>query len=162
MILIAAVDINWGIGKCNDLLYRLPEDLRFFKNITTGKKLLMGRRTLESFKNGKPLPNRLNIVLTRDTQKTNKENLIYINDINDLSSLDDVFLIGGSSVYNQYYNLCDYAYITKIYSSSIVPDKFLHNLDEDPQWIQCKTIEEGISLNGIKYKILLYKKEGMV
>ena len=68
MILSVAVDKNFGIGKNNDLLTFLPEDLQFFKQLTLNKAIVIGRKTLESFKGGNPLPKRLNVVLTRDGQ----------------------------------------------------------------------------------------------
>mgnify|MGYP003311565969 CR=1 FL=1 len=76
MILITAVDKNWGIGRDNQLLYSLPEDMAFFRKQTLGKTVLMGRKTLESFPNGLPLKNRTNIVLTRDKDYEVKDAIV--------------------------------------------------------------------------------------
>ena len=112
MILITAVDKNWGIGRDNQLLYSLPEDMAFFRKQTLGKTVLMGRKTLESFKNSKPLPNRQNIVLTNKQLLSQYENLSYINSIDEINiNNDSIILIGGASLYKQFYNKCTYAFI---------------------------------------------------
>ena len=99
MILITAVDKNWGIGRDNQLLYSLPEDMAFFRKQTLGKTVLMGRKTLESFKNSKPLPKRQNVVLTKQKIDSQYENLKYVNSINEIDINDDsVVLIGGASL----------------------------------------------------------------
>ena len=157
MILIAAVDKNWGIGKNNQLLYHLPEDMAFFKQQTIGKTILMGRKTLESFKNSKPLPKRKNIVLTRQKIISKYKNLEYIDSIDNITLDDSVMLIGGSSIYNQYFNLCSHAFITKIDMDEIEPDVYFPNLDNYKNWKIEEIIAEGVSENGIKYKILKYK-----
>lgn len=163
MILITAIDKNWGIGKDNKLLYSLPEDMAFFKKMTTGKTILMGRKTLESFKNQKPLPNRKNLVLTNQKLKSNYSNLEYINDINNIYFNDDsLILIGGASLYNQLFDKCNYAYITKIDKDEVNPDVYFPILDLKENWEVEKTIEKAVSKNGIPYEILLYKNKGEV
>lgn len=160
MILITAIDKNWGIGKDNKLLYSLPEDMAFFKKMTTGKTVLMGRKTLESFKNQKPLPNRKNLVLTSKNFESKYSNLEYINDINNINFNDDsLILIGGASLYKQLFNKCTYAYITKIDKDDITPDVYFPNLDLENNWKIEKVIEKAVSKNGIPYEILLYKNE---
>lgn len=160
MILITAIDKNWGIGKDNKLLYSLPEDMAFFKKITTGKTVLMGRKTLESFKNQKPLPNRKNLVLTNKNFESKYSNLEYINDINNINFNDDsLILIGGASLYKQLFNKCKYAYITKIDKDDIAPDVYFPNLDLENNWKIEKVIEKAVSKNGIPYEISLYKNE---
>lgn len=160
MILITAIDKNWGIGKDNKLLYSLPEDMAFFKKMTTGKTVLMGRKTLESFKNQKPLPNRKNLVLTSKNFESKYSNLEYINDINNINFNDDsLILIGGASLYKQLFNKCKYAYITKIDKDDIAPDVYFPNLDLENNWKIEKVIEKAVSKNGIPYEILLYKNE---
>lgn len=106
MKLIVAVDNQWGIGKNNDLLVSIPEDMKFFRETTKNGVVVMGRKTLESFPNGKPLKNRLNIVLSQ-TLKVYDENVLYFKSIENLltyinnNKLDNVFVIGGGSIYKQ-------------------------------------------------------------
>lgn len=160
MILITAVDKNWGIGKDNQLLYSLPEDMAFFRKQTLGKTVLMGRKTLESFKNSKPLPNRQNIVLTNKQLLSQYENLSYINSIDEINiNNDSIILIGGASLYKQFYNKCTYAFITKIKEDKVIPDVYFPNLDEDENWEIVEVIEQSTSKNGIDYEILLYKNK---
>ena len=102
MILIAAVDKNWGIGKDNELLTHIPADQRFFRETTTGNVVVMGRRTLESFPGGEPLRNRTNIVLTRNLSYK-KEGVMVFHDMDTLLEecekypKDSVFCIGGGA-----------------------------------------------------------------
>ena len=160
MILITAVDKNWGIGKDNQLLYSLPDDMAFFRKQTLGKTVLMGRKTLESFKNSKPLPNRQNIVLTNKQLLSQYENLSYINSIDEINiNNDSIILIGGASLYKQFYNKCTYAFITKIKEDKVIPDVYFPNLDEDKNWEIVEVIEQATSTNGIDYEILLYKNK---
>ena len=79
MNLIVAVDKNWGIGHQNKLLVSIPEDMKFFRRETTGKVVVMGRKTLESFPGGRPLKNRTNIVLTRNPHYQVKDALVFHN-----------------------------------------------------------------------------------
>ncbi len=157
MNLIVAVDKNWGIGKNNDLLYRIPEDMQFFRRMTLGKTIFMGRKTLESFKEGKPLPKRTNIVLTHNKRKSKYDNLIYVTE-EELKTIDltDAFLIGGSSLYSQFFNNCEYAFITKLDNDEIVPDCYFPNLDNLKNWKIEEILEEGVSA-GTHYKMIKYK-----
>lgn len=138
MNLIAAVDENWAIGLNNRLLVHIPDDMRFFRETTTGKVVVMGRRTLESFPNGMPLKNRTNIVLTANLDYHVKDALI----VHSLEGLfeelkkypsEDVYVIGGESVYRQLLPYCDVAHITKI-SYAYEADAWFPNLDEMPDW----------------------------
>lgn len=105
MQFIVAVDENWGIGKDGGMLDHLPKDLAFFKEITSGHVVVMGRKTLESFPGGKPLPNRLHIVLTQNRAYKVPEGVVLVHSLEDLADTlkklgrDDVFVIGGASVY---------------------------------------------------------------
>ena len=118
MNLIASADRNWAIGKNNELLVRVPEDMKFFRRMTTGKVVVMGRKTLESFPNQAPLPNRVNVVLTRD-RSYQKEGVVLVHDMEELGEElkkypdGDVFVIGGESIYRQLLDNCDTAYITR-------------------------------------------------
>ena len=119
MKLIVAVDSNWGIGNKGKLLVSIPEDMKFFRGTTTGHVIVMGRKTLESFPNGNPLPNRTNIVLTRDKNFA-KKGVIVVHDLDELDELlkeykdEEVYCIGGESVYRQLLDRCDEAFVTMI------------------------------------------------
>ena len=119
MNLIAAVDQNWAIGNKNELLVRIPADQKFFRETTTGKVVVMGRKTLESFPNGLPLKNRTNIVLTHDhTYKV--PGAVVVHDMDELHEelkkydSEDIYVIGGETIYRQLLDECDVAHITKI------------------------------------------------
>ena len=119
MNLIAAVDENWAIGKNNQLLVRIPADQKFFREMTTGRVVVMGRKTLESFPNGQPLKNRTNIVLTHNKDYAVKD-AVVVHSMDELHEelkkydSDDVFVIGGEKIYEQLLDECDVAHITKI------------------------------------------------
>ena len=117
--MIVAVDSNGGIGKDNKLLWHIPGDLKRFKEITTGKTVVMGRKTFESlpFKNG--LPNRKNICLTR-TPKDSIENVTYINDINIIlnNSEEEIFIIGGAEIYKLFMPYCNKLYLTQVFTKT--------------------------------------------
>ena len=113
MNIIAAVDSNWAIGYRNDLLVRIPNDQKWFQKVTTGKVVVMGRKTLESFPNGIPLKNRTNIVLTNDRSlKVKDATVVYSVDelLKELEKYksEDVYVIGGEAVYEQLLPLLRY------------------------------------------------------
>lgn len=118
MNLIFSADSKWGIGKDNDLLFRTPGDMAFFRKMTVGKVVIMGRRTLESLPGGKPLPRRENIVLTRSRTFAQDgvrvcRSLPELFDSLAAYSDDDLFVIGGSAVYRQLLPYCRRAYVTR-------------------------------------------------
>ena len=121
MKIIAAVDEKWGIGKGMNLLFRISEDMEFFKEKTMGKPVVMGRKTLESFPNAKPLKNRKNVVLTTDKNfKCDGTEIVHgIKTIVEKYGGDDTFVIGGGEVYKQLLPYCDSAYITKVFSTAM-------------------------------------------
>lgn len=136
MNLVVAVDQNWAIGKDGQLLIHNKYDLKHFQAITTGKTIVYGRKTLETFPGGKPLKNRTNLVLTHD------ENLVVdgatvIHDLTELAKYDsnDLYIIGGASVYQQLYKKCQFAYVTHFDYAAENPDAFFPNLAELPNWI---------------------------
>ena len=138
MNLIAAVDQNWAIGNKNELLVRIPADQKFFRVTTTGKVVVMGRKTLESFPNGLPLKNRTNIVLTHDhTYKV--PGAVVVHDMDELHEelkkydSQDIYVIGGETIYRQLLDECDVAHITKI-DYAYDADAYFPNLDERPEW----------------------------
>ena len=138
MNLIAAVDQNWAIGNKNKLLVRIPDDQKFFRETTTGKVVVMGRKTLESFPNGLPLKNRTNIVLTHDKNYQVKD-AIVLHSLEELHAelqkypSEDIYVIGGETIYRQLLDECDVAHITKI-DYAYDADAYFPNLDELPEW----------------------------
>ncbi len=162
MNLIAAVDQNWGIGHQNKLLVSIPEDQKFFREKTTGKVVVMGRKTMESFPGGSPLKNRTNIVLTRNPgyRKEGAFVLYSVEDVLDLLKQypsKDVFVIGGDSIYRQFLPYCDKAYITKI-DKAFDADAYFPNLDEDPAWELTHQSEEGTYFN-MEYVFTVYTRK---
>ncbi len=146
MNLIAAVDKNWAIGNKNQLLVRIPADQKFFRETTTGKVVVMGRKTLESFPNGLPLKNRTNIVLTRNPDYR-VSGAVVVHDEQELRRVlenypsEDIYIIGGETVYRQFLDECDVAYITKI-DFAYEADAYFPNLDERPEWRLAADSEE--------------------
>ncbi|NLK26801.1 MAG: dihydrofolate reductase [Clostridiales bacterium] len=138
MNLIVAVDKNWGIGYQNKLLVRIPADHRFFREQTINKAVIMGRKTLESFPNGIPLKQRLNVVITSNPDyKVNDALVVHSIDealeaVKDFKS-EDVYVIGGASIYEQMLPLCDTAHVTKI-DYAYAADTYFPNLDLNEEW----------------------------
>lgn len=158
---IVAVDLNWGIGYKGNLLERIPEDLKFFKRTTTGKVVVMGRETFESLPGKEPLKDRINIVLSRNEGFTN-DKVILCRSLPELFGelkkypKDDIFVIGGESVYTQLLPYCSEIYVTKI-ENTYNADKYFINLDKDEKWEQLSKSEIN-RYNNIKYRFLKYKK----
>ena len=159
---IATVDKNWGIGLNGKLLVSIPQDMKFFRSTTMGKVVVMGRKTLESFPNGKPLKDRVNIVLTRD-KSYKKDGAVIVSDFDALKKelekydTDDVFVIGGESIYKQLIDECDTAYITKI-DYSYEADAYFPNLDEKDNWEVAVEGEEETYYD-LEYYFMTYKKK---
>ncbi len=137
---IVAVDENWGIGYNGDLLAHIPNDLKYFKELTTGHVVIMGRKTWDSLPN-KPLSNRKHIIITHDIN-----NLAIDSEVSFGCTLEellksglkefkeDVFIIGGGSIYEQLLPLCDRVYVTKILKKFENVDTYFPNLDISPNW----------------------------
>lgn len=166
MNIILAADRKWAIGKDNDLLIHLPGDLKYFKKMTTGKAVIMGRKTLESLPGGKPLPNRRNIILTRskDFEVPGAEVFHSIEDVLQLIKSgklesDETFIIGGAEIYKQMMPHCDKFYITKI-DAELPADCYFVDLDqiEDLKITWRAPVEE---YQGTKYQHVLYEREKM-
>ena len=134
---IVAVDEKWGIGKNTDLLFHLPEDMRYFREKTTGKIVVMGSNTLKSFPGGKPLKNRTNVVLWPDGDT--RDDCIVVRSLKELFETlsrfdtDDVFIIGGAMFYKTMLPYCDTAYITKVRADGQA-QVFFENLDALDNW----------------------------
>ena len=160
MNLIVAVDKNWGIGAKNGLLYNFKQDMNFFKEMTMDKVVVMGRNTLESFPGGRPLKNRINICLF-DQPGFERENVIVVMNFDELFEklsyyeTDNIFVIGGASVYKQLLPYCKNAYITKIEDAKPA-EVFFPNLDENKDWELTKTgdplYEDGTVFYFCKYE----------
>lgn len=165
MNLIVAADNNWGIGKDNSLLVHIPEDMKFFREMTTEKVVVMGRKTLESFPFRRPLKNRTNIVLTSDTNYK-VDGAIVVHSVEQLLALlknynsEDVFIIGGASIYKQMLNYCSTAYVTKI-KETYEADTYFPNLEELDNWDLQKCSEEK-EYDGIKYQFVKYINRNFV
>ena len=161
MKLIVAVDKNWGIGRDNDLLFSIPEDMKFFRSTTLDKVVVMGRKTLESFPNGNPLKRRINIVLTNDKSYSKQEALIVHSLEEILEAIkeyntDDVYVIGGASVYEMLYDYCDEAYVTMIDKDGNA-DKFMVKLSEKTSWELKYKSETKVTEDGIEFAFCTFK-----
>lgn len=159
MTIILVADNNWAIGKNGNLLARLPEDMKRFREITTGHTVVMGRKTYESFPK-RPLPNRVNCVISR-TQKeiegaevfgSVEDFLEYEKEIN-----DEIFVIGGGEIYRQLLPYCDKAYITRVYES-FEGDTFFTDIDALPEWEAVET-SDIIETNGFKIRFIDYVRK---
>ncbi len=165
MNLIVAVDTNWAIGKDNECLVRIPADQKFFREITTGKVVVMGRKTLLSFPNGLPLKNRTNIVLTHD-ENFHAPDAIIVHSLDELMQelkhydSEDIYVIGGESVYRQLIDACDVAHVTKI-DYAFDADTYFPNLDEMPEWEITADSEEQTYFD-LEYYFYKYEKKKAV
>ncbi len=162
MNIIVAVDKNWAIGCDNRLLVSIPSDMKFFRETTTGKVVVMGRKTLESFPGGRPLKNRTNIVLTHK-QDFEMKDAIVCHSIEELLEelkkydSEDIYIIGGDSVYKQMLPYCDLAHITKI-DHAYQADSWFPNLDEDNEWEITADSEEQTYFD-LEFRFLKYERK---
>ena len=129
--LVAACSRNWVIGKDNQLIWHLPEDLKRFKKLTTGKTVLMGRKTFESI--GRPLPNRTNLIVTNDINFKCEGCIVYNNLIDALQYDNDIMVIGGSQIYQQVINMADKVELTMI-DQDFEGDAYFPEIDSN--WIK--------------------------
>ncbi len=161
MNLIAAVDENWAIGNRNELLIRIPADHKNFRQETTGKVVVLGRKTLETFPQGMPLQNRTNIILSSNPDYRVK-GAIVVHSLEELLSklkayqTEDIYIIGGESIYRQLLPYCDVAHITKI-DHVYEADAFFPNLDEMPDWRITADSDEQVYFD-ITYHFLKYER----
>ncbi len=138
MNLIAAVDENWAIGNSGDLLIRIPADHKNFRQETTGKVVVLGRKTLETFPQGMPLQNRTNIILSTNPDYRVKD-AVVVHSKEELDAelkkypTEDVYIIGGESVYRMMLPACDVVHVTKI-DHDYEADAYFPNLDNDDAW----------------------------
>lgn len=161
MNVIVAVDKNWGIGKNNQLLVSIPSDMKFFRETTNGHVVVMGRKTLESFPNGLPLKNRTNIVLTNNPDYRVKGAVIChtVDEVlEELKKYDEeeIYIIGGDSVYRQFLPYCKVAHVTKI-DHVYEADSFFPNLDEMKEWVITGDSEEQTYFD-LEFRFLRYER----
>ena len=146
MNIIAAVDKHWAIGNRGKLLVTIPDDQKLFREETKGKVIVMGRKTLESFPGGKPLPDRLNIVLTQQVEFDAPEGVVQVHSLPELARTlrelgrDDVYLVGGASVYARLKDVCKGGYVTHIRHAYDGAEVFFPDLSKDDRWELAETI----------------------
>ncbi len=162
MNLIVAVDKNWAIGHDNKLLISIPEDMRFFRDETMNKVVIMGRNTLETFPGGRPLKNRLNIVITSKTNYEVKDAMVVHSVEEALEAVkeyktEDVYVIGGASIYEQMIDYCNVAHVTKI-DFAYQADTYFPNLDEKKEWVVTAESDERTYYN-IEYGFYKYERK---
>lgn len=156
---IVAVDKCWGIGKKNDLLFSLPEDMKFFRTKTSGKVVIMGSNTLKSFPGGNPLKNRTNIVLFPGGEK--RDDCIIVDSMDELRSElkkynpDDVFVIGGAMFYKTMLPYCSEVLVTKVDADGGA-EVFYENLDKLANW-SCSYTSDPVETNGYTIRFTTYK-----
>ena len=162
MNIIVAVDKNWGIGNRGELLVSIPKDQKMFRQETTGKVVVLGRKTLDTFPQKQPLPNRTNIILTHDTNYQVKGATVVHSVEELLAELkkypsEDVYIIGGESIYQQMLPYCDTAHVTQI-DHEYQADAFFPNLDEDPAWEMTAEGEEETYFD-LEYRFVRYNRK---
>ena len=162
MYLIVATDRNWAIGKDGGLLVSNPADMKYFRETTMGKTVVMGRKTLETFPGGKPLKDRVNIVITRNKNFC-REGVVTAHSREDVLQLvqdlpeDQVFIIGGEQIYRMFLNDCSRAYVTRM-RQTFPADTWFPNLDEDPSWELWEESEE-VECQGVTFTFCVYRKK---
>lgn len=167
MKLVVAVDKNWGIGYKGELLARVRADLRNFQSITKGHTVVLGSKTLSTFPGGRTLKDRKNIILSRrpDYQP---ENAIVMHSVDEViryaeNSDEEIFVIGGATVYEQLLHCCDTAFVTK-FDKSFECDAYFENLDESLEWYLSDVGEEQTtdpetdSEEGMTFRFCTYKR----
>lgn len=157
---IVAVDKKWGIGKNNDLLFNIPEDMKFFREKTNNSTVCMGYNTLLSFPGSKPLKNRVNIVLNPD-KNVNRDDCIIVHSLDELfaelKKYDNVFVIGGAMFYKTMLPYCEEVYVTKVDADGEAT-VFYPNLDENENFELVYT-SEPINSNGLTINFTTYKNK---
>ena len=159
---IVAVDEYYGIGKDGNLLFRISDDLKRFKKLTEGRAVIMGRRTLESLPGGKPLPDRINFVLTQN-KEYNQLGIIPIHSLDEMQEIfqtlrsDKIFVIGGASVYAQLLEYCDTVYMTKVYKHEIA-DAIFPDLPNDEWNLVSKSDRLTDEKTGLVFRYLVYER----
>lgn len=162
MNIIVAADENWAIGNKDKLLVSIPNDQKHFREETTGKVVVLGRKTLQTFPQGQPLKNRTNIILSRDkSYKVKDATVVHSLEelLEELKKYDteDVYIIGGESIYKQMLPYCDVAHVTKI-DHKYEADTYFPNLDADPEWEITADSDEQTYFD-LAYTFLKYQRK---
>ena len=163
MNLIVAVDQNWAIGNKGKLLVSIPSDMKFFREETSGegKVVILGRKTLETFPGGRPLKNRVNVILTKNPD-FKAEGAIVVHSVEEaleaVKDFDDdkVYVIGGDTIYKQFLPYCKLAHVTKI-SHAYEADTYFPNLDEMDDWEVTGVSDEQTYFN-LEYEFVRYER----
>lgn len=161
MNIIVAVDKHWAIGNKGQLLVTIPQDQKMFRDETLSKVLVMGRKTFESLPGGQPLYGRTNIILTHD--KTYRVNGATVcNSVEEVLEVlkgyptEQIFIIGGQSIYEQFLPYCDVAHVTYI-DFAYDADTHFPNLDKIPEWKIVMESDEKTFFD-LCYEFRMYKK----
>lgn len=156
---IVAVDEKWGIGKNNDLLFHLPLDMKFFRETTLGKVVIMGSNTLKSFPGGKPLPKRTNVVLYPGGEK--RDDCVIVESLDEMREVlrsyvdEDIYVIGGAMFYRTMLPYCGEALVTKVNADGGA-QVFFENLDEKPGW-ECVKATAPIETEDVLIRFTIYR-----
>lgn len=166
MNMIVAADKNWAIGHKGDLLVSIPEDHRFFRETTTGKVVVMGRKTLESLPGKMPLAKRTNIVLSRKKDYKVKGAAVVHSMEECLEELrkydsDDIYIIGGSSIYRAFLPYTDVIHLTKI-DYTYQGDVYFPDLTKEEDWVLTGESEEQTYFDLIFYFQRYERKKRLV
>lgn len=156
---IVNVDEKWGIGRQGELLFTISDDLKRFRALTTGKTVILGRKTLATFPGGKPLKNRRNIILSANPEYTveGAEVCCSVADVLDLVKNipnEEICIIGGASIYEAFLPYCHLAQITKTLQDGQA-DRFFPNLDQMENW-EIISSSAVLEENGIRYQYIDY------
>lgn len=158
MELIVAVYDDWGIGRDGTQPVALSVDRKFFRETTAGATVIVGRKTLADFPGGRPLPKRVNVVLTRS--EMDRDDIVVCHSPEEAMNLaktaSKVMVIGGGSIYRQMIPFCDRAYVTKVHACP-ESDTFFPDLDADPHWVLHEILMSGEE-EGIGYEMCLYHR----
>lgn len=161
MNIIAAVDNNWAIGNQGSLLVSIPSDQKMFRQMTMGKVIVYGRKTLDTFAQGQPLTGRTNIILSTDMNYQVRGAQV-VHSLEELLEVlqgyesDDIYIVGGESIYRQMLPHCNTAHITKI-DYTYQADAHFPNLDEDPEW-KITADSDELTYFDLEYTFLKYER----
>ena len=157
---IVIVDQNWAIGREGGLLFSLPGDMKRFRALTLGGTVILGRKTLDTFPGGRPLPQRRNLVVTRNPEFTREGAEVFPSTQAALEAAagedpDKLWVIGGGSVYTALLRKCKRAYVTRVDAAADGADTFFPNLDKLPGW-EVESVSEPVEENGLTYRFVDY------
>ena len=157
---IVVADRSWAIGRDGGLLFSLPTDMKRFRSLTMGGAVILGRKTLESFPGGRPLPKRKNIVITR-RKDLQVEGAVVVSSLAEALDAagdtppDQIWVIGGGSVYTALLERCKRVYLTKVDAAAEDADTFFPNLDKLPGW-EIEAVSDPVEEDGVTYRFIDY------